>query len=352
MIEPKVSIIVPVYKTEKYLQRCLKTLREQTLQEIEIILVDDGSPDNCPALCDAAAAGDARIRVIHKENGGLGYARNTGMEAAKGKYIGFVDSDDYVSENMFEELYRAAEENEAQLVLSGICFVGGNVFGKDGECTQNVYFDKVTLFETENDIKELTLGIAGALPDEPLDSRYGMSACKNLYSRELAEKNGIRFLSEREILSEDALFMIDYISHTDRAVGIPDVFYFYCRNGESLSKSYRRERFEKSLTFMDELEKRIIMHIPASEYKIYLDRLAQSLGRVLISQEVMHAKQCETGYYGLRSRLRSICTSDRICSALKNYPWYRLPFKQAVFAFLMKYKLYLLQIIVVWLREK
>ena len=96
----KVSIIVPVYKTEKYLKRCLDSLLNQTLEDIEIILVDDGSPDSAPALCDNAAKTDGRIKVIHKKNEGLGTARNTGMDAACGKYIGFVDSDDFVKTNI------------------------------------------------------------------------------------------------------------------------------------------------------------------------------------------------------------------------------------------------------------
>ena len=102
-----VSIIVPVYKVEKYLARCVESLINQTLKNIEIILVDDGSPDNCPALCDKWAEKDERIKVIHKENAGLGFARNSGMEIAEGRFIGFVDSDDYVKNDMFEQIGRA-----------------------------------------------------------------------------------------------------------------------------------------------------------------------------------------------------------------------------------------------------
>ena len=88
---PKVSIVVPVYKVEKYLVRCVCSLQNQTLRDIEIILVDDGSPDSCPEMCDALAAQDSRIRVIHKKNGGLSSARNAGLKVASGKYVGFVD---------------------------------------------------------------------------------------------------------------------------------------------------------------------------------------------------------------------------------------------------------------------
>lgn len=94
-----VSVIVPVYKVEPYLDRCVASILAQTYPNLEVILVDDGSPDNCPALCDAWAQRDARIRVIHKKNGGLSDARNVGLDAASGAYISFVDSDDYIAEN-------------------------------------------------------------------------------------------------------------------------------------------------------------------------------------------------------------------------------------------------------------
>lgn len=99
-----VSVIVPVYKVEPYLDRCVASILAQTYPNLEVILVDDGSPDNCPALCDAWAQRDARIRVIHKKNGGISDARNVGLDAASGAYISFVDSDDYIAENFIETL--------------------------------------------------------------------------------------------------------------------------------------------------------------------------------------------------------------------------------------------------------
>ena len=101
---PKLSIIVPVYKVERYIERCISSLRNQTLTDIEIILVDDGSPDLCPQLCDEYAQKDSRIKVIHKANAGLGYARNSGLEIATGEYVAFVDSDDWLTEKYLEIL--------------------------------------------------------------------------------------------------------------------------------------------------------------------------------------------------------------------------------------------------------
>ena len=103
------TVIIPVYKVEEYLERCVDSVLSQTYGDFEVILVDDGSPDNCPAMCDAWAEKNSRIRVIHKENGGLSDARNVGMAAATGKYIAFVDSDDWIAPEMFERLVKALQ---------------------------------------------------------------------------------------------------------------------------------------------------------------------------------------------------------------------------------------------------
>ena len=110
MTKPDLSIIVPVYNTEKYLERCMDSIVNQTLKNIEIIIVDDGSKEECAVLCDEISKTDSRIKVVHKENGGLGFARNTGLEVANGEYIGFVDSDDYIERVMCETLYNAAKK--------------------------------------------------------------------------------------------------------------------------------------------------------------------------------------------------------------------------------------------------
>lgn len=112
-----ISIIVPVYKVEKYLRRCIESILNQTYTNIEVILVDDGSPDDCPAICDEYAQKDSRIIVIHKENGGLSDARNAGLNIAKGKFIGFVDSDDYIAPDMYQILITAALTNNADITL-------------------------------------------------------------------------------------------------------------------------------------------------------------------------------------------------------------------------------------------
>ena len=115
-----ISVIVPIYKVEPYLDRCVRSIVEQTYENLEIILVDDGSPDNCPAICDAWAEKDSRIKVIHKENGGLSDARNAGMEVASGEYIAFVDSDDWISADYIDAMYRAIQNTGAEIAASDV----------------------------------------------------------------------------------------------------------------------------------------------------------------------------------------------------------------------------------------
>lgn len=117
---PLISVIVPIYKVEDYLDRCVSSIVNQTYPNLEIILVDDGSPDHCPAMCDAWAAKDARIKVIHKQNGGLSDARNAGMAAATGELMGFVDSDDWIAPDMYEQLYQRLTEDHSDMAACGV----------------------------------------------------------------------------------------------------------------------------------------------------------------------------------------------------------------------------------------
>ena len=123
---PAISVIIPVYRVERYLDACVSSVLAQTFGDFEIILVDDGSPDGCPALCDAWVRKDPRIRVIHRENGGLSAARNTGIEAAKGQFLAFVDSDDLLEPDTLRRAYEAQRQHDADLVVFNLCFADEN----------------------------------------------------------------------------------------------------------------------------------------------------------------------------------------------------------------------------------
>ena len=140
-----VSIIVPVYKAEKYLPRCLESIKKQTLTDFECILIDDGSPDSSGKICDDVVSEDSRFSVVHLENGGVSRARNEGIRRAKGTYIGFVDSDDWIEANMFETLYSDAIKNNSDVSICG-------VFGEEGSSESILLFGKeaiVTLYSED-----------------------------------------------------------------------------------------------------------------------------------------------------------------------------------------------------------
>ena len=140
--QPLISVIVPVYNVEQYLNRCVESIVNQTYRNLEIILVDDGSPDNCPAMCDSWAERDSRIKVIHKANGGLSDARNAGMAVATGELMGFVDSDDWISPEMYQLLYENMQQNDSDISACGVQLVWEDgtkprALTKSGKCVLN-----------------------------------------------------------------------------------------------------------------------------------------------------------------------------------------------------------------------
>lgn len=238
-MEKLVSVAVPVYNAEKYLDRCIESIVNQTYRNLEIILVDDGSLDGSPKMCDDWAKKDNRIKVIHKENEGAGFARNTAIDCSSGTYVVFVDSDDYIAQDTVEKCVTAACENKCQVVAFGRNFVYSN-----GEIeTQRVTTEK-NLFEKEAVIKELLCGMF------TYKRGFGISVWGKMYSLELIKNNSIRFMSEREIYSEDALFMLEVFSKADRAFIIDDNLYFYAENEGSLSRSYDKQREQKLSQFL------------------------------------------------------------------------------------------------------
>lgn len=249
---PKVSIIVPIYNVEKYLDRCMQSLLEQTLRDIEIIMVDDGSPDNCPQMCDKYAKKDVRVKVIHKKNAGLGYARNSGLEIAEGKYVAFVDSDDYVDLNMYEKLYKVAEENNNEAVFCGFKKeFSPNRFIECKECNSYTEY-------TSEGMKQLVLDFIAAPPHCKSEYIHDMSVWHSIYKRSIIEENNIRFISERDYASEDIPFQIDFLKCCKKVGFIPDVFYVYCYNGGSLTKSFKPEKFKKMQALYHLLKERTL----------------------------------------------------------------------------------------------
>jgi len=223
MLTPGVSIIVPIYKRERFLHRCVDSIVNQTLRDIEIILVNDGSPDRCPVICDEYAAKDKRITVIHKENGGVSSARNAGMDISRGEFIGFVDPDDYVGPEYFGNMFQGFQKHtDANLVISGFTFVY-----KTRE-KKYAYGTYALLDRKEFLSNFLTLQKEG----------YLISVWNKLYRMQLID--GIRFEVGTH-RAEDLLFNLQYFTLCRKFVLIPQSRYFHTLTDESITvNAYRR----------------------------------------------------------------------------------------------------------------
>ena len=280
---PDISIIVPVYKVEPYLDRCVRSLLAQTIKDMEIILVDDGSPDRCPELCDGYARVDSRIKVIHKRNEGLGMACNSGLEAAAGKYIAFCDSDDWVAPEMYRTMVYSAEEYDAQMVFTGLRRVdeAGNVYPMAQASELRVY-------DTPEQVRGFGLGMIASAPGVAVERQVMMSAKVVLYRGDMIAGNRLRFNSEREIISEDLFFNLDCLRHARRVVELPKTFYNYFFNSLSLTQSYRADRFSKSMAMRGELLRRYGWL--GEELKTRADRMVAGYARTILRQLVGNKK--------------------------------------------------------------
>ena len=211
-MKPKVSIIIPVYKVEKFLTRCLDSVLGQTLKEIEIILVDDGSPDNCGNICDEYAAKDKRVIVIHKKNAGVSAARNSGLEVASGEFVGFVDSDDYVAATMFEDMYRQAVLADAEMAMCQFAITDGAtdqlVHRSSGDDFNVLKFDNKKAFELIADFSR------------PVQ----VTVWNKLFKRELIQN--LRFDTSKR-MAEDLEFLMRAMFKSKTIVYVPYVLYAY-----------------------------------------------------------------------------------------------------------------------------
>lgn len=240
-----VSIILPVYNVQEYLNNCVISLVNQTYSNLEIILVDDGSTDESASICDKWASKDPRIRVVHKENNGAGMARNTGLDLAKGKFVLFVDSDDLVDQDTVKKCINEHRSSQADVVMFGRCnlYDDGTV-NKLEICTDKLFFSDESIW------RDLLPGLF------TYKRGMGISVWGKFFNIDLFRNTGIRFCSEKEVLSEDACIMLELFSHVKTVSIIPENLYYYRQNMESLSRKYKaghQLRANKFLLFCSQL---------------------------------------------------------------------------------------------------
>lgn len=295
MIKPKISIIIPVYNTEKYLKRCLNSLVRQTLKDIEVILINDGSLDNSSNICDEYAEKDSRFKVVHKENGGASKSRNIGLNMACGEYICFVDSDDYIDTNGFEEMYNIATEKNVDIVLSNHFYGESNI--------NNVKFPKNVVVE-KDEIKKM---LVNSNTDFFLPFLW-----RNIF-KNTEEQQKIRFKTNLKY-GEDSLYNLTSYLSANRMYCIDKAFYHYMQNDTSTMNSKKK----KFLYYLNNLYK--------EKMKLYEEGNLNELKPDLYNYTIQHTliilideASKYSNIFKLRQILKEIRKSKMVEESFNNY---------------------------------
>ncbi len=308
-----VSVIVPVYNTERYLDRCIASIAGQSHQNLEILLIDDGSPDRCPQICDVWAERDGRVRVFHKKNEGQGIARNVGMDHARGDYLCFLDSDDYIAPDTLAECLAVAGKEQAELVTFGF-----HTVSPQGERRASFVPDgTVPLFFGEAVRREFLPELIAPDPKGSKGARFYMSACMMLFDAAAVRRQNWRFVSEREIISEDTYSVLKLLAGVQRVAVLPKALYHYCENEDSFSRAYLPGRYPRIRRFYLESRK-------LCEELGYGEAVASRLQAPFLSFTIGAMKQLagEKGSVAQRwAELEEMVRDPLLCQAVAERTW-------------------------------
>lgn len=330
--QPKISIIVPIYNVERYLDKCIQSLIGQTLKDIEIILVNDGSLDQSPMICDKYAKQDYRIKVIHKHNEGLSSARNAGLEIISGEYFMFVDSDDWLDVETCEVSYNCAIHRQVDCLM----FTYTKEFG-DHSIVNHTFDQEYFELEKEQIKTYFHRRLFGLLGDElakPQDADLIVTACMQLFRTE--KFRHIQFVDTRIIGTEDCWYQVLVYENCDRFVYIDKPYYHYRRNNEySLTTKFNPNLFARWQNMFDYMEKYIVEHNKGNDYKQALqNRIAISLLGAGINQTHSDDNLIVGGKH-----IKEILEVKRYKNALAQLDISVMPMSWKVFFFLAKHKM-------------
>lgn len=329
-----VSFVVPVYNAEKTIERCVRSLQNQTVDDVEILLIDDGSKDQSLSVCKTLADEDPRIRVIHQENAGVSVARNVGIENAQGTYISFVDADDWIDSNVCEVFSDALKQNDYDL----FCFAADYHFGKKHTYTK--IFEKSIPLLSDAQREELHLKVM--TPWAPgfeyhVKTRFTASAGGKFYRLEILKKRQIEFQKGLTI-SEDCVFNLLAIEHLLRIGYTSDILYHYEQHEDSAQNSYRKGSMKK---FDMAIE---IINLWLNQYKKNR-RFCDSANTLFfhfifgtLREDVFHKDNPNTLTYRL-NYLKEILEDPFHISILKNVQWSYFSFAEKILVFLLKMKM-------------
>ncbi len=312
-MKPLISVIVPIYNVEKYIDICLRSIVCQTYENLEIILIDDGSNDGCEKKCEDWKNKDFRIKAIHKKNAGLGFARNTGIQNSHGKYVVFIDSDDYVEENMIEKLYSSLVENHADTVYCGV----KRLFQNGRTEIQNAIYSQQEVFEGSQIVDKILLRMLGNVPEKDDGTYFFASVWHGIYSMDIIREYNIEFPSERIFMSEDISFHVDYLNHCKKVVCIPDACYYYRINRNSLSLRYDANRFERIKQMHVMLYEKLLSYIDEERFRVIENGYFLSLCRGELAKAVKR-----DGWKSLNV-VRKITNDSQVREIISRFPYHK-----------------------------
>ncbi|MCR4889834.1 MAG: glycosyltransferase [Ruminococcus sp.] len=326
-MNPKVTVIVPVYNVQKYLRQCIDSLLAQTYDNLEIILVDDGSTDDSGKICDEYVKNNPGLQVIHKKNAGLGFARNSGMSIGTGDYVTFIDSDDYCDKDMIEELMKQVDENNVDTVIGGF---------KKVDDSGNILFTETyapEVYTGEQAYESFFMRILGSAPGKHDSVR--MSVWNSVYNFKVIKENKIKFPSERIMISEDIVFDADYYRYAKGVAIVGTAKYNYRFNPNSLTQKYRPDIFKLNNDLYKEMSRKIkgtFKNQDEADNRLrtmYLIKLRGSIRQENISGKTTSEKI---------KTVKTMCSHPMVKKVIAGYPSSGLSVKQKAFIDLIKLK--------------
>ena len=326
----EISVIVPVYNVEALLPRCIESIMAQTKQNMEIILVDDGATDESGRICDSYAKKDARIRVIHKTNGGLTSAWKAGAAVAKGDYLGFIDSDDWIDEDMYERMWESAKKYHSDIVVCGLVF--------DYEDSKLEKRKEISDFEKEYyDRKDLEAIFPKLINDGRFFGRMLQPArVTKLYRRELVEKNML-LCKDEVTVGEDMQLTLPCILDANSMSVVKDFYpYHYWFNQNSMTGKFDPKYLDK-IKIMEKRLKEISEEKGKFDFEPQITNDFLGLAVIGLKNGVVRN---QSGRKTAKEIIKRYCNDETVREALQNHTMNRLPMSIKVFLMLMKWRCY------------
>ena len=328
----KVAIIVPIYNSSNFLEICLESIKNQTLNDIEVILINDGSTDNSVEICERFCKDDKRFALINKSNTGVSDSRNIGIKSAKSEYIMFVDADDWLEKQAVEIAYTNIKKNEADICQFNYFFNYENQQLRREKFSQDIIIKGA---EKKKDIQCNVLAYRYAKNNSNIDYLGSIRGCWNkIFSKEFLEINNLFFDTQLKI-QEDTYFMINALEKVNKIIFINEYLYHYRQNMISATKGYDKNRLSKNITIIEKFNKFLEKDKDIDEciYLLYFEILID-----YISKDVFHINK-EMHYNERKSELNTIINKYYV-DILPNIKFKYLTKKQKAILFLLKKKVY------------